>query len=326
MTRSPAPQIAVLIPCLNEEAAIASVVADFQGHFPDAAVYVYDNNSTDNTVDVARAAGAIVQHEPQQGKGHVVRRMFADIDADIYILVDGDGTYDAASAPAMVQQLLDERQDMVSGARKHTEREAYRAGHVFGNTLLSSLLGILFRQNVMTDILSGYRVFSHRFVKSFPALSTGFETETELTVHALELNMPISEVETAYFARVADSESKLSTYKDGLRILFTMLRMFEKERPMVFYGSLFLLSWLAALLLGIPIVLEFAETGLVPRIPTVSAVVGLSIFGFVSLVAGLISDSVALGRKEMKRLFYLSTAQFGDFDTSKRGSSQDSQA
>ncbi len=308
---TPEPHIAVLIPCYNESEAIAGVVAGFREALPTAAIYVYDNNSSDDTVAVARSAGALIGGERYQGKGHVVRRMFADIDAGIYVLVDGDGTYDAASAPRMVEMLRHKRLDMVVGSRQHKQAAAYRSGHVWGNRMLTWLLGTLFGRREISDILSGYRVFSHRFVKSFPALATGFETETELTVHALELHMPVDEVATPYGARAEGSMSKLNTYRDGIRILLIMLRLFEKERPLHFYGILFAVCWLLALILGIPLVSTYLESGLVPRIPTASIVVGLILLGFVSLVAGLITDSVALGRRETKRLFYLSVPQFG---------------
>lgn len=309
--KSSEPLIAVLIPCYNESQAIADVVADFRKALPSADIYVYDNNSTDDTVAVARAAGAIVGNERYQGKGHVVRRMFADINAGIYVVVDGDGTYDAASAVAMVQTLRRDRLDMLVGAREHSEASAYRSGHVWGNRMLTWLLGTLFGRREVSDILSGYRVFSHRFVKSFPALATGFETETELTVHALELHMPVDEFVTPYGSRAQGSESKLNTYRDGLRILLVMLRLFEKERPLTFYGILFGFCWVLAIALGIPLLLTYLESGLVPRIPTALGVVGLVLLGFVSLVAGLITDSVALGRRETKRLFYLAVPQFG---------------
>ena len=307
----PEPDIAVLIPCYNESESIAAVIADFRAALPTAVIYVYDNNSSDNTVAIARSAGALIGNERYQGKGHVVRRMFADIDAGVYVLVDGDGTYDAASAPKMVEFLRHDRLDMVVGSRQHTQAAAYRSGHVWGNRMLTWLLGTLFGRREISDILSGYRVFSHRFVKSFPALATGFETETELTVHALELHMPVDEITTPYGERAEGSTSKLNTYRDGLRILFVMLRLFEKERPLPFYGIVFIVCWLVALILGIPLLSTFLESGLVPRIPTASAVVGLILLGFISLVAGMITDSVALGRRETKRLFYLSVPQFG---------------
>ena len=307
----PEPRIAVLIPCYNESSAIAGVVADFKATLPTAEIYVYDNNSSDDTVAVAREAGALIGVEHYQGKGHVVRRMFADIDAGVHVLVDGDGTYDAASAPKMVELLQRNRLDMVVGSRQHRQAAAYRSGHVWGNRMLTWLLGTLFGRREISDILSGYRVFSHRFVKSFPALATGFETETELTVHALELHMPVDELVTPYGARMEGSTSKLNTYRDGLRILLIMLRLFEKERPLVFYGIAFAACWILAFILGVPLVVTYLDSGLVPRIPTASIVVGLIMLGFVSLVAGLITDSVALGRRETKRLFYLSVPQFG---------------
>lgn len=299
--------IAVLIPCYNEAAAIAQVVTEFRRHLPDAEVHVFDNNSTDGSMDIARKAGARIGRVSYQGKGHVVRKMFADVDADIYVLVDGDGTYDAASALKMVDLLLENRLDMVVGTRRHVQAGAYRAGHVFGNRLLTRFLNTLFgKRNLVTDILSGYRVFSRRYVKSFPALSRGFETETELTVHALELHMPIGEMETPYGARAEGSESKLNTYRDGFRILMTMLNLFEKERPLVFFGLIFLLLLLLAIGLGLPLVVTYLQTGLVPRIPTTMGVTGIVVLSFLSLVSGIIMDSVALGRREMKRLAYLS--------------------
>ncbi len=222
---------AVLIPCYNEEAAIAQVVNDFRRVLPEAQIYVYDNNSKDRTTEVARQAGAIVRREPLQGKGHVVRRMFADIEADVYVLVDGDATYDAESAPRMIQKLLDEQLDMVNGARVTEIKEAYRAGHRFGNWMLTTMVATIFG-NRFKDMLSGYRIFSRRYVKSFPALATGFETETELTVHALELRMPTDEVETPYKDRPVGSVSKLSTYRDGFRILWMIGVLVKEERPM----------------------------------------------------------------------------------------------
>lgn len=303
--------VAVLIPCLNESETISKVVEDFREALPHARIYVYDNNSTDDTLYIAQRAGAIVGSERYQGKGHVVRRMFADIDAGAYVLVDGDDTYHAPSVTDMLNLLLNQQLDMVVAARQHSQASAYRSGHVLGNRMLTWLLGTLFGRREMTDILSGYRVFSRRFVKSFPALSTGFETETELSIHALELHMPWAELKTPYKARVEGSQSKLHTYRDGFRILTIMLRLFEKERPLALYGVLFIVCWLAALILGIPLIVTYSETGLVPRIPTASGVVGLILLGFVSLVTGLISDSVALGRREVKRLYYLSARQFG---------------
>ena len=300
----PPPRIAVLIPCYNEEVAIADTVAGFRAALPGAAIYVYDNNSKDRTVEVARKAGAIVRGEPLQGKGNVVRRMFSDIDADVYIMTDGDATYDPAAAPKMVDLLVDENLDMVVGRRIHTESAAYRAGHTFGNKMLTGFLAQLFGQR-FTDILSGYRTFSRRFAKSFPALSAGFETETELTVHALTLNLPIAEVETHYFARPEGSVSKLSTYRDGFRILRVMLTLFKNERPVAFFGIAAAILTLLAIGLSIPIAITYAETGLVPRFPTAILSASIMMLAFLSVVCGLVLDTVTRGRRELKRLVYL---------------------
>jgi glycosyltransferase involved in cell wall biosynthesis len=302
-------RVAVLIPCYNEEIAIGAVIRAMRRALPDAAIYVYDNNSTDRTVEAARAAGAQVRTERRQGKGHVIRRMFADIDADAYVLVDGDDTYDAASAPRMVQKLLGEGLDMVNGARVSEAVAAYRRGHRLGNVVLTSLVAAIFG-NYVSDMLSGYRVFSRRFVKSFPALSQGFETETELTVHALELRMPIGEVRTPYKERPEGSVSKLRTYTDGLRILRTIVVLVKEERPLQFFSIIAAVFLLAALGIGVPIFLEYSASGLVPRLPTAVLATGLVILGFLSLACGLILDSVARGRRELKRLAYLSTAVY----------------
>lgn len=259
-------RIAVLIPCYNEEATIGKVVADFRAALPAAALYVYDNNSADRTVAVAREAGAIVRSETQQGKGHVVRRMFADVQADIYVLVDGDDTYDATVAPMLVRHLVDHQLDMVNGARVTDIQAAYRPGHRFGNVMLTSIVAGIFG-NRIGDMLSGYRVFSRRFVKSFPALSGGFEIETELTVHALELAMPVGEIKTAYKDRPSGSTSKLRTYRDGLRILLMILVLVKEERPLAFFTALFAMLQIIALILIYPILVTYAETGLVPRLP-----------------------------------------------------------
>jgi glycosyltransferase involved in cell wall biosynthesis len=299
------PRIAVLLPCYNEEAAIAQTVAGFRAAFPDAAIYVFDNNSRDRTVEVARAAGAVVRTERMQGKGNVVRRMFADIDADIYVMADGDATYDAASAPAMVGRLLDEGLDMVVGTRVHEAAEAYRRGHVLGNKLMTGFLASLFGRS-FTDIFSGYRVFSRRFVKSFPVLSAGFEIETEISVHALELKMPVGEIETSYFARLEGSHSKLNTYRDGLRILRTIVTLYRYEKPMLFFGIVALAFVLVSVLLAVPLVLTYIETGLVPRFPTAILATGMMILAFLNLFTGLILDTVVRGRREMRRLAYLS--------------------
>lgn len=302
-------RVAVLLPCFNEEAAIGRVVEDMRRALPEATIYVYDNNSRDATVQVATAAGAVVRSERRQGKGNVVRRMFADIDADAYVLLDGDATYDAASAPAMVERLLAERLDMVIGCRVHTAADAYRPGHRFGNVMLTSFVAWLFGKSV-SDILSGYRVFSRRFVKSFPALAKGFETETELTVHALELRMPIAEIDTPYGARPKGSTSKLSTYKDGGRILRLILSLYKHERPLYFFGTGAALLALVAIALGIPIFLEYARTGLVPRFPTAILATGIMILASLSLTAGIILETVTRGRQELKRLAYLQIPLF----------------
>jgi len=299
------PKVAILIPCYNEAASIAEVVANFSTSLPDAKIFVYDNNSSDQTAQIATAAGAIVRSEPLQGKGYVVRRMFADIEADIYVLVDGDGTYDATSAPAMVALLEQERLDMVTGIRFDTgDQASYRRFHRSGNWLLTSLVRAVFG-NRITDMLSGYRVFSRRFVKSFPALSAGFETETEFTVHALSLAMPLGEFSVPYCARPPGSSSKLHTYSDGLRILRSILILVKDERPWAFFGLIGLALLLSGLGFGLPVVLEYAKTGLVPRLPTAVLATGLVLIACLSVVCGLVLDSVARGRKEAKRLAYL---------------------
>lgn len=297
--------IAVLVPCYNEAATIAAVVESFTQVLPDAKIYVYDNNSRDDTVARARAAGAIVRNETRQGKGNVMRRMFSDIDADIYVLVDGDDTYDAASAPALIDKLLSERLDMVVGTRLHSaEEEAFRRGHRFGNDILTGVVSVLFGRS-FSDMLSGYRVFSRRFVKSFPALAAGFETETELTVHALELRMPIAEVVTPYKARPSGSLSKLRTYRDGTRILLTIVALFKEERPLVFFTILAGVLTVFALVIAYPVVTTYMHTGLVPRFPTAILATGIMILAALSLAAGFVLDTVTHGRREMKRLFYL---------------------
>jgi glycosyltransferase involved in cell wall biosynthesis len=297
-------RIAVILPCYNEEAAISETVAGFRGALPQATVYVYDNNSRDRTAELARSAGAVVRTERQQGKGHVVRRMFADVDADIYVMADGDLTYDPKAAPEMVRLLVEEQYDMVVGTRQHEAAEAYRGGHVLGNRLFTGLLSQLFGRS-FTDIFSGYRVFSRRFVKSFPVLSAGFEIETEISVHALELRMPVGEVVTAYGARPEGSASKLSTYRDGWRILKTIVTLYRIERPVLFYGGLAGLLLLAAVLLAVPLVITYLDTGLVPRFPTAILVTGMTIIAVLSFFAGLILDTVTRGRREMRRLAYL---------------------
>lgn len=311
MSDEQALRIAVLLPCYNEEAAIGQTVAGFRAALPGARIYVYDNNSTDRTRQVAAAAGAVVRTERMQGKGHVVRRMFADIEADVYVMADGDATYDAAAAPALVQRLVDEQFDMVVGARRSEVQAAYRRGHRFGNRLLTGILARIFGRT-FSDILSGYRVFSRRFVKSFPALSRGFEIETEISVHALELAMPVAEVETSYGARPEGSESKLSTYRDGWRIMRTIGHLFRIERPVLFYGSFGGALAATAVVLAVPLAITYAETGLVPRFPTAVLVTGMMIVAALSFMTGLILDTVVRGRREVRRLHYLSFPAVGE--------------
>ncbi|MDD5034633.1 MAG: glycosyltransferase family 2 protein [Methylococcaceae bacterium] len=302
--------IAVIIPCYNEEVAIPTVVRDFRAALPAARVYVYDNKSTDRTAEVAALAGAIVGFEPFPGKGNVMRRMFSDIDADVYVLVDGDDTYDSSAAPGMVRLLLDGQLDMVNGVRVSTQKEAYRFGHRFGNVMLTRMVATTFGRQ-FTDMLSGYRVFSRRFVKSFPALAKGFEIETELTVHALELRMKTAELPTPYKERPVGSQSKLNTLRDGIRILRTIGELIKEERPVPFFGVLSLL--LAALSLGLafPVLLEYWHTGLVPRFPTAILSASIMLLAFLSLTCGLILDSVTRSRREIKRLAYLAIAAPG---------------
>jgi glycosyltransferase involved in cell wall biosynthesis len=310
-------RVAVLLPCYNEEAAIGQTVRDFRTALPDATIYVYDNNSRDQTVAVAAAAGAVVRTERMQGKGNVVRRMFADIEADVYVMADGDATYEAGAAPELVQLLLTDNLDMVVGARKSEVEAAYRRGHRFGNAMLTGMLARLFGRS-FTDILSGYRIFSRRFAKSFPVLSAGFEIETEISVHALSLRMPVAERVTAYAARPEGSESKLSTYRDGWRILNTILKLYRFEKPLAFFGTIAALIALAALVLATPLVITFAQTGLVPRFPTAILVTGMMIVATLSFLAGLILDTVSRGRLEVRRLAYLNHPAPG---TSSAGSS-----
>jgi glycosyltransferase involved in cell wall biosynthesis len=297
--------IAVLVPCFNEEITIGKVIADFRATLPEASIYVYDNNSTDRTVSVARVAGAIVRKESRQGKGNVVRRMFADIEADVYILVDGDDTYDAAASRSLVDNLIEERLDFINAFRKSTARDAYRAGHRFGNWLLTGLVRAFFGRQ-FNDMLSGYKILSRRFVKSFPAMSSGFETETELAVHALELRMPCAEIATDYKERPPGSVSKLRTYSDGAHIMMLIARLVKDERPFHFFG----LSGLALIFLGIglsiPLLFTYLETGLVPRLPTAVLSVALVLVGVLSIFAGLVLDMTTKTRREMKRLIYLS--------------------
>ena len=299
------PRVAVLIPCYNEALAIAKVVADFRSALPEAEIYVYDNNSNDSTVQSAKSAGAIVRHEGMQGKGHVVCRMFADVDADVYLLVDGDGTYDASSAPALVDDLLSGPCDMINGRRVETGGANYRPGHRIGNRVLTGLVKRLFRQG-FNDMLSGYKAFSRRYVKSFPALSQGFEIETELIVHALNMKMAVKEIDTPYFSRMEGSASKLNTWRDGWRILRTIVRLVKNERPMPFFGGIAAALLAVALVLFVPVAIDYLETGLVLRFPTLIVLTGLAVAAVVSFVTGVILDSVTLLKNETRRLIYLS--------------------
>jgi glycosyltransferase involved in cell wall biosynthesis len=304
-------EVAVLVPCYNEEQSIGKVVAEFRAALPQATVYVYDNNSKDNTVTAARAAGAVVRRETHQGKGNVVRRMFNDVEADIYVLVDGDATYDAPSAPKMIAKLLDDRLDMIVATRVDNDTKAYRRGHRTGNLLLTGLVAHIFGR-AFTDILSGYRVFSRRFVKSFPILSGGFEIETELTVHALELELPVDEVATPYYSRPSGSASKLSTWHDGFRIFWTVLKLYRAERPLPLFGAAGGALALMSIGLAIPIFITYVQQGLVPRLPTAVLSTGLMLLAFLSIACGLILDTVTRGRREAKLIAYLALRAPGE--------------
>src|SRR6266436_5356985 len=299
-----AQSVAVLVPCFNEEATIAKVIADFRVALPEATIYVYDNNSADRTGEVARSAGALVRRERHQGKGNVVRRMFADVDADLYVLVDGDATYDAASVRAMIARLVEDRLDMVVGVRIDQEKAAYRPGHRTANRMLTRFVAFAFNA-IFSDILSGYRVFSRRFVKSFPVLSSGFEIETELAMHSLELGLAVGEVFTPYYARPEGSASKLSTWRDGLRILGTIVDLYRSERPLAFFSMLGLALAVVSVTFAIPIFVTYFEEGLVPRLPTAVLSTRLMLLAFLSIVTGLVLDTVTRGRREVKRLAYL---------------------
>lgn len=304
-------KVAVLVPCYNEAVAVAKVVKDFQKALPDATIFVFDNNSTDGTAQAARAVGAEVFEEKRQGKGFVVRRMFTDIEADIYVLVDGDATYDAPSAPAMIERLLADRLDMVVANRIDTEVAAYRAGHRTGNMLLTGFVAWVFGP-AFNDMLSGYRVFSRRFVKSFPVLSGGFEIETELTIHALELGLPAAEIDTPYYARPTGSASKLNTWRDGFRILNMILALYRAERPLSFFSIIGLALAAVSIVLAIPIFITYLETGLVPRFPTAILSMGLMMLASLSGAVGLVLDTVTRGRRETKLLAYLSLRAPGE--------------
>ena len=309
MARSDTPRIAVLLPCYNEEKAIAQTIAGFRDVLPEAKIYVYDNNSSDRTSAVAAAAGAIVRFEPLRGKGSVVRRMFADVEADFYIMADGDATYDAAAAPHMIARARDENLDMIVGCRQTQDVAAYRSGHRFGNRLLTNILSSFFGRS-FTDILSGYRVFSRRFVKSFPAFASGFEIENEISVHALRMRMPVGEVDTAYFARPEGSTSKLSTYRDGFVILSTILNLVRLERPLLFFGLIGVSLALFSVVLSIPIAITYLQTGLVPRFPTLILIAAIMLLAFLVAFTGLILDTVVRGRREALRMQYLSLQTF----------------
>ena len=304
-------KIAVIIPCYNEEVAVANVIADFKKYLPQADIYVYDNNSTDQTKAKAQKAGAIVRSEPYQGKGNVVRRMFADIDADIYVMTDGDETYDIKRTPDLINTLIENNLDMVVGARKEVDLAAYRVGHRFGNIVLTKLVQKFFKHDLI-DMLSGFRVFSKRFVKSFPAQSTGFEIETELTVHALSSRIPMAEVETDYFARPVGSESKLATYKDGIRILLMIVNLVKDERPLLFFSAIAAFFFLLSLIFGIPVIEDFFVTHQVLRFPSAFLAMGLMILSVISMLVGLILDSVSKSRKEVRRMAYLNYQPAGE--------------
>jgi glycosyltransferase involved in cell wall biosynthesis len=298
-------RVAILIPCYNEEKAIGAVVRKFRAAVPEAAVYVYDNNSQDRTVAEAKAAGAIVRSQPLQGKGNVVRRMFADVEADVYVMTDGDETYHAPSAPSMIGKLVEENLDMVVGSRLRTGHQgAFRPGHHLGNRLLTGTVAWLFG-NRLQDMLSGYRVFSRRFVKSFPAISTGFEIETELTVHALSLHLPLAEIETPYGARPEGSVSKLRTYRDGFHILKMIVLLFKEEKPLAFFSLIFGVLALTSLILALPIIDTFMQTGMVPRFPTAILSTGIMLLAFLSLFSGFILDAVTRARREAKLMNYM---------------------
>ena len=305
--RSDGLEIAVIVPCYNEAAAIAKVVEDFCQALPAAVIYVYDNNSTDRSAEIARAAGAVVRHEPRQGKGFVVRRMFADIEADVFVMVDGDDTYEAAAAPRMVRRMIEEGLDVVNGVRVPVSRAIHRPGHAIGNHVLSSMVRALFGHG-HSDMLSGYRVFSRRFVKSFPVMSIGFEIETELTIHALGLQMPSAEEPTAFKDRAEGSESKLRSFSDGFRIVLTITRLAKQERPVEFFGFFGMIFALASIILAYPIVTDYYATGLVPRLPTAVLSASLMLVAFLSFACGLILDTVTRGRQEAKRMRYLAEA------------------
>lgn len=297
-------KIAVLIPCYNEEKSIAKVIADVKKYLPSAEVYVYDNNSTDRTAEIAKKSGAVVKYENHQGKGNVVRRMFADIDADVYVMTDGDETYDLSRCQDLINYLQDNNLDMVVGARKEVENDAYRIGHRSGNFILTKLVQIFFSQK-LKDMLSGFRVFSREYVKTFPAQSTGFEIETELTVYALSSRLPMAEIETDYFSRPSGSYSKLSTYKDGLKILKTIFTLVKEERPLLFFSLIALFAFIFATTFFIPIVLEYYQSRQVPHFPTLIVIIGIYMGSLISFLIGIVLDSIANAKRENRRQHYL---------------------
>ncbi|EFN5033589.1 glycosyltransferase [Escherichia coli] len=302
-------KIAVIVPCYNEASAIEKVVSEFKMHLPDAEIYVFDNNSSDGTAEVAKKAGAIVRHVGYKGKGNVVRRMFADVEADIYVMVDGDDTYEAAAAPKMINRLLEYNLDMVVGTRvENGDEKTYRPGHRFGNKMLTGTVSTIFKGS-FSDMLSGYRVFSRRYAKSFPCHSHGFEIETELTIHALELRMRIGEVSTVYGERPEGSVSKLSTYRDGIKILKTIIQLYAYERPLFFYGIIATFFFFFSLMIGTPVIKDFIDTGLVPKFPSAVAAASVMIMAMLSVVCGVISHLVTISRRETKYLQYLSIAK-----------------
>lgn len=309
--RTSLPKVVVLIPCFNEAVALPTVIADFKEEFPGATIYVYDNNSSDGSADVARQCGAQVRQEFQQGKGYVVRRMFADVDANIYLLVDGDDTYSAKSGLTMVKMLLDQQLDMVVAKRISGDTNSYPFGHQLGNRAFTGIVGWVFGRRI-SDMLSGYRVLSRRFVKSFPALSTGFEIETELTVHALSLGIPFGEISSEYTGRPVESVSKLHTVKDGIRILLMILRLTKAEKPLLFFSVVFVLLAGAALVLGVPVILEWLETGLVTRMPTALLSASLMVIGFLGITNGIVLSSLARIQREIKRMHYVNLPWLGN--------------
>ena len=303
------PRIAVLIPCYDEEVTITKVIHNFQSALPDAVIYVYDNNSTDRTADIARAAGAVVRFEKRQGKGNVMRSMFRDIEADFYIMTDGDNTYDAGLAASMLKLAIDSHYDVVNCIRKGDESQAYRPGHVLGSKLLTKAVNAIFG-NYIQDMLSGYKVLSRRFVKSFPIQSMGFDIETEIAIHALQLQIPIAHVEGNYYARTPGSESKLRTVYDGFKILKLIISLFRHEKPLPFFSYIGFILVIISLALGIPVVYHFFETGLVPKLPTAVLSMGIMLIAFLSFMTGIILDTVTKGRIENKMIAFLQNKPF----------------